>query len=87
MSREVAITTKDNPFDPLDEFQQWYAFDTANGYNTCALLARLTQTSHELSELDQLQELELAIDEMIEFNITGNYVKITRDSTETKSED
>lgn len=79
MAREVMITTSDNPFDPFDEFRQWYAFDEANGYHTTALLGRLTFSSHELSELDQQQELELAIDEMIKFNITGKYVKVERE--------
>lgn len=24
----VAITTKDNPFDPIDQFDEWFRFDT-----------------------------------------------------------
>lgn len=82
MAREVAITTEDNPFDPFTEFKQWYNFDVSHGYHTSALLGRITFTSNELSELDQQQELEIAIDEIVKFNITGNYVKVEREIDE-----
>lgn len=83
MAREVMITTSDNPFDPFDDFKQWYAFDVAKGYHTMALLARITFSSNELSEIDQQQELEMGIDEMIQYNITGNFVKLEREIPET----
>lgn len=36
------LTTKDNPFNPYTEWKAWFGFDRDNGYNTCQLLARLT---------------------------------------------
>jgi len=39
--REVMLTTVDNPFDPFDNFEEWYNIDMRFGYNTCALLARI----------------------------------------------
>lgn len=74
----IAITTSDNPYDPLDDFSKWHAWDTAHGYNTAAYLDRVMFTSDDLSEADQEIQLERAIDEIVSFNLTGNYVKIVR---------
>lgn len=69
------LTTIDNPFDPFTQFDEWFAFDEDNGYHTCAYLARITVTSDELSEADEDQAIENAIDEIIKFNLLGLYRK------------
>lgn len=49
--REVMLTTLDNPFDPFENFQEWYKIDMQFKYNTCALVARLCpQPSESLPE-------------------------------------
>lgn len=75
---ERMLTTEDNPYDPFTQFDEWYAFDIQNGYNTCAYLARIAVTSDELSETDNDQALDAAIDEIMEFNLTGNYKVVTK---------
>lgn len=75
---DVALTTTDNPYDPLDAFDEWYTWDLTNGYHTCAYLARIARTSEELTEEENLEERERAIDEIVELNITGKYKKIKR---------
>jgi hypothetical protein len=67
------LTTEDNPYDPFVQFEEWYAYDVQQGYNTCAYLARIAMTSDELSETDNEQALDSAIDEIMEYNLTGNY--------------
>lgn len=81
MARKVSITTIDNPFNPLTHFDQWYAFDEGKGYGTCEYLARIVVTSDELSDADQIQAIEDAIDEIIEINPLGIYKKVTDDTT------
>lgn len=78
--RIVKITTEDNPFDPIDDFDNWYAFDTSNGYNTLSYLARIARTSDDLPEEENQKEIERAIDEICYFNLTGNYKKVVRGS-------
>jgi hypothetical protein len=78
MITESMLTTNDNPFDPFDDYDNWLAFDINNGYNTSAYLARITITSNELSEQDQLIAIDNAIDEIISENVSGNYKKISR---------
>lgn len=48
----LMLTTVDNPYNPFTEFDSWFAFDTAKGYNTCGLIDRFVDTSHELSDED-----------------------------------
>lgn len=76
---ETRLTTSDNPFDPFTEFDKWYAYDEAHGYHSCAYLARIAKTSPNFSDEDQIKEVNRAIDEIISFNLTGNYQKVTRE--------
>ena len=72
----IMLTTTDNPFNPFVQFDEWKAFDEAKGYFTCAYLARIVKTSHELSEEDEALAIEQAIDEIVELNILGIYRKV-----------
>lgn len=74
--KAVALTTIDNPFDPIAQFDEWKAFDEAKGYNSCAYLARIVRTSDELSEADEALAIEQAIDEIVKLNILGIYRKV-----------
>lgn len=74
----IAITTLDNPFDPINEFDDWYRFDTDKGYNTCAYLDRIALTSDSLSEQENLNEIERAIDEIIKFDFENKYKKVKK---------
>ncbi|ADD80998.1 gp107 [Rhodococcus phage ReqiPepy6] len=73
---DYMLSTSDNPFNPYTQWEQWYAFDAAAGYHTPAYLARIVVTSHELSEADQLLAIQQGIDEILEMNLTGNYIKV-----------
>ena len=77
--KEFMLTTEDNPFNPFTDFDNWYAFDVSNGYNTCGYLARIAKSSDELSDLEERIEINNAIDEILSFNLTGNYIKVTVD--------
>ena len=75
---QVAITTIDNPFDPIDDFESWFLFDVQKGYNTCAYLARIARTTDEFSDEENQMEIENAIDEIIENDFMGIYKKVKR---------
>lgn len=70
------LTTLDNPFDPATRFTEWDQFDKAHGYHTMAYLARIVKSSDDLSEADQDQALEDAIDEIVRLNVLGIYKKV-----------
>lgn len=73
------LTTKDNPYSPFTHFDEWYAWDVAHGYNTCAYLNRVTFNSPDLSPAQSQNSVNDAIDEIVYFNLTGNYVKVCKD--------
>lgn len=79
-----ALTTTDNPYDPFDDFSNWYMFDVEKGYNTCAYLSRIAKTSESLSEKENNEEIERAIDEIIKYNPLNIYVKVKK-SVETNT--
>lgn len=74
----VALTTVDNPFDPIDDFDNWYAFDLLKGYDSCGLLARIAKTSDTLSDKEYELEVERAIDEIVKYDLENKFVKIKR---------
>lgn len=75
---ECMLTTKDNPFDPFDQFDSWLMYDTDKGYNSCAFLARVARPCSQLSDSENEREIERAIDEIIKYDFTNNYKKVTR---------
>ena len=79
---EVALSTIDNPWNPFDHFNEWYAFDLSHGHGTLALLDRVLITSNELSEADQQVAYETAIDEIVKENFSGFHVKVYKKSSE-----
>ena len=78
--RQAMLTTFDNPFDPFDQFDSWINFDMEKGYNSCAYLARIAFTSDSLSDAENEQEIERAIDEIIRYDFMNIYKKVVRDS-------
>lgn len=82
MSLQHRITTVDNPFDPFDEFESWFAFDSSNGYHSSSLLGRLSIQSEELSTELQNKEDERAIDEIILNDPISQYKKVSREVEE-----
>ena len=69
------LTTVDNPYDPFEQFNEWFVYDSAKGYDTCGLVARLVCTSSEFSEELQTKDIEKAIDDFLLIDPIGLYQK------------
>lgn len=74
-STKCMLTTFDNPFNPFENFSQWFLFDVEKGYNSCDYLGRIARTSDQLSDKENDEEVERAIDEIIEHDFLNIYVK------------
>ena len=85
MENNCMLTTFDNPFDPFEQFTSWFLFDVEKGYNTCSYLARIANISNDLSQTEIDEEVERAIDEIIEYDFLNIYKKVTRPSEESAS--
>ena len=77
-SQDYMLTTVDNPFDPFTQFDSWYQFDVEKGYNTCAYLARIAITSDELSEEDNAEAIDRAMNEIIAYDFLNIYKKVPK---------
>lgn len=71
-----ALTTTDNPYDPFEQFTQWFLFDEEKGYHSSSYLGRIARISDALSDEENEEEIERAIDEIIKYDFTGMYKKV-----------
>jgi hypothetical protein len=78
------LTTTDNPFSPVTQYDEWLTWDMAR-YNSNALLARVVHTSPELSDADQELAIQDAIDEIVQENVSGVHTKVRAGSSKTLS--
>lgn len=76
MARKCALTTVDNPYNPFEQFTSWFLFDEEKGYHSSAYLGRIARTSDQLSDEENNQEIERAIDEIIKYDFTNIYRKV-----------
>lgn len=75
---EHMLTTIDNPFDPFDQFDAWFEYDRSLGYDSCSLLARVAQSSSALSDKDENFLIEQAMQEIVDNDPLGVYVKVSK---------
>lgn len=76
---EFMLSTIDNPYNPFIQYDEWYAYDAQQGYHTPEYLARVTQSSDELSDAAQSIAFNTAMNEIIDIDILGLYIKVTKD--------
>lgn len=76
MPRRCMLSTKDNPFNPFEDFKSWFLFDIEKQYNSCSKLANIAKTSDSLTEVENDLEIERAIDEIIKYDFLDVYIKV-----------
>ena len=79
MTRQVHITTIDNPFNPFDDFDSWFMFDIEKGYNSGSRLARICHITADMTEKEINEEIERAIDRLIEIDPLDIYIKVVNE--------
>lgn len=77
MTRIVALTTKDNPWNPFTDFESWDQYDRDKGYNTLSYVSRVANLNDSIPDSMKEKIEEEAIDEIIRLN-KGiiDYVKV-----------
>ena len=82
---DLMLTTLDNPYNPFTQFGEWYAFDTMKGYRTCELLDNYCYSSTSLSDVDILESIKTAIEEIVQEDVLGIYIKVTPEFYKTSN--
>lgn len=82
---EFALTTFDNPYDPFEQFSEWYLFDVEKGYNTCSHVDRIAKFTDDMTQKEINAENERAIDEVIQYDFLNIYKKVKRNQTVNQS--
>ena len=87
METECRLTTFDNPYDPFEQFSLWFLFDVEKGYNTCSYLGRIANITDDMSQSEVNEEIERAIDEIIEYDFLNIYKKVKKEDNKQDEED
>lgn len=74
--KQYLLTTIDNPYDPIEEYDFWRQFDMDHGYFTEQRLARVAGISYDLTDLENQRNINAAIDDFIRLDETGMYKRI-----------
>ena len=77
-SGDFMLTTVDNPWNPYTDYDSWYQYDQAHGYDSAGLLGRVANVSLDLSDADIDAAIEDAIDEIVQINVSGIHKKVFR---------
>lgn len=92
-SYDVGITTTDNPFNPITDYDKWANFDHQKGYDTSEYLARVVRTTNEFGDGNYTNDIERAIDEIVLLNLIAlthegiSYKKVTMKSEESDEDE
>ena len=73
------LTTFDNPYNPFENFDDWYRFDCDHHYDSCGLLAR--QIGNVLDDSlpsEEVKVTESAIDEIVKNDVLNRYTKVQK---------
>ena len=79
---EIALSTSDNPYNPLTDYDRWEAYDNQKGYHTSEYLARIVKTTNEYGDSAYNEDIERAIDEIVALNLISwlhedvSYIKV-----------
>ncbi len=84
--REVAISTFDNPYDPFDNFDEWFRYDNDKGYGSCQILANLTEVFEGMTPKEFNEEMERGIDSLLIADPANLYIKVVKEMPDLEEE-
>lgn len=79
MAKQFMLTTIDNPFNPFEQFKEWFLFDKEKGYDSAERVDRIANFTDDMTEIEINQETERAIDEIIQYDFLNIYKKVSKD--------
>lgn len=80
VSNVCMLSTKDNPYNPFENFDEWYRYDMDEGWDSCGRLARIASFSDDMSDEEIEIENERAIDSIIKNDFLNVFIKVRPNS-------
>ena len=85
--KEAMLSTIDNEWNPFDNFSEWYSRDLElarqqNRRSCSGYLAIIAANSDDVSDNEFNQVMNDAIDEIVELDLSGTFIKVTREPKE-----
>lgn len=72
------LTTVDNPFNPFDNFDDWYMYDQDHHNFCCERLAEVLGETKDSNEVEEIKMTESAIDYIVTNDVLNKYQKVQR---------
>ena len=72
------LSTIDNPFNPFEDYSSWLMFDKEKGYDSAERLMRIAKLTDDMTQKEENEEIERAIDEIIKYDILNIYIKVSK---------
>ena len=72
------LSTIDNPFNPFEDYSSWLIFDKEKGYDSAERLMRIAKLTDDMTQKEEIEEIERAIDEIIKYDILNVYIKVSK---------
>ena len=79
MSKQYALSTFDNPFNPFVDYRSWLSFDKERDYNSSERLMRVANVTEDMSDVEATKEIERAIDTIIKNDFLNIFIKVSQD--------
>ena len=77
------LSTIDNPFNPFEDYSSWLMFDKEKGYDSAERLMRIAKVTDDMTQKEENEEIERAIDEIIKYDFLNVYTKVSKTLNET----
>lgn len=68
IKEEIMLTTKDNPYDPFTQFNDWYNFDCEKGYFSYNYLDRIVDVNNKMSPFEKEIAYDNGMKEIVKMN-------------------
>ena len=75
---ESMLTTVDNPYNPFENFEDWYIYDQDHRHFSCERLAEVVGDLNDSNEVEKIKITESAINYIVANDVLGKYAKVQR---------
>lgn len=72
------LTTVDNPYNPFENFDDWYRYDQDHHHFSCERLAEVVGDLDDSNEVEAIAITENAINYIVANDVLGKFAKVQK---------